>query len=72
MLEQLAAILRGNAIEQLGRVEGPRHVAGPLLQLEQPLQNDREDLVRIDDVPVLIDGAADESVRRSFSGRSHA
>ena len=54
---QGAAILRGDTVEHLGGVEGTGDVAGPALAVEQPLEQDGEDLVRVDDVAMLIDRA---------------
>ena len=54
MLDQLAAVLRADAVEHLGGVEGARHGAGPALALQHPAQQDGVDLVRIDEVAVLV------------------
>src|SRR5205085_28379 len=41
------SVLLRNAIEHAGGVEGARHRAGPLLELEQPAQQDGIALVRV-------------------------
>ncbi len=57
VLVQFAAVFGGDAVQHFGGVEGAGDVAGPAFVLEQPLENDGEDLVRVDDVAVLVDGA---------------
>ena len=44
-------------VEHLRGVEGAGHTARPALTLEQPPQQDGVDLVRVDDVAVLVDRA---------------
>ncbi len=50
-------VFGSDAIEHLGGVEGARHATGPALALQQPTQQDGENLVWIDEVAVLIDRA---------------
>src|ERR1700760_220048 len=54
MLMQPPPILGAYAVQHLGRVEGARHIARPLLSLQKPLQKHGKDLVRIDNIPMLI------------------
>ena len=57
VLVQLAAVPGGDTVEHFGGVEGAGDVAGPAFVLEQPLEDDGEDLVCVDDVAVFVNGA---------------
>ena len=50
-------MLGADAVDHARGVEGARHVAGPPLPLQQPAQQDGKNLVRIDEVAMLIDRA---------------
>ena len=54
VLVQLAAVPGGDAVEHERGVEGAGDVAGPAFAFEQPLEQDGEDLVCVDDVAVLV------------------
>src|SRR6185437_1596671 len=56
-LVQFAAVLRGDAVEHFGGVEGAHHVARPALALQQPAQQDGVDLVRVHVAAVFGDRA---------------
>ena len=54
VLVQRSSILRRDAVKHLRRIESPRHVARPSLAIKQPLQKNRENLVRVHDVAMFI------------------
>ncbi len=54
---QLAAMFRADAVEHFGGVEGAGHGAGPAFAAENPAEQDGKDLVRVDEVAVLVGGA---------------
>src|SRR5207245_9232675 len=56
-LVQLAAMLGGDAIEHARGVESAHYVARPLLAFEQPAEENRENLVGIDEAAVFGHGA---------------
>src|SRR5580658_895839 len=68
VLVNFAPVTGGDAIYHLGRVEGPGHVAGPLLAFEQPLQQEAVDLIGIDESPFLIYRA--DAVRVTVGGKA--
>ena len=52
-LAQLASILGGDAIDHAAGVEGAHHIARPFLVDQQPVQQHRHALVRIDEAPIF-------------------
>src|SRR5207253_5633441 len=56
-LVQLAAMLGGDAIEHARGVESAHYIARPLFAFEQPAEENRENLVGIDEAAVFGDGA---------------
>ena len=57
MLDQFAAMLLADAVEHFGGVESSGYGAGPAFALEHPTEQDGEDLVRVDEIAVLVGGA---------------
>ena len=57
VLVEGASVAGADAVDHAGGVEGARDVAGPFLAREQPLEQHGEDLVRIDEVAVFVDGS---------------
>ena len=57
MLVQLASVTRGDTVEHRRCVECAGHAAGPAFALQNPLQDDRVDFVRIDEIAVLVGGS---------------
>ena len=47
-------MFRANPVQHFSGVEGAGHGAGPALALERPTEQDGENLVRIDEVAILI------------------
>src|SRR5271156_3962979 len=54
---EFAAMFSADAVDHAGGVEGAGDVAWPFLALQQPTQQDGEDLMRIDEVAVFVDRA---------------
>src|SRR6202789_4356610 len=54
MLVQLPSIFGRDAINHLRSIEGPRHLTWPLLPLQKPVHQQTKNLVRINDVSMLI------------------
>src|SRR5208337_4422176 len=61
-LVHLAAVLGADAVDHAGGVEGANDLARPLLSFQQPLEDDREDFVGVDEAAVFGDGAKPVSV----------
>ena len=58
VLDEFAAVLLADAVEHFGGIEGAGDGAGPAFAAQHPGEQDGEDLVRVDEVAVLV-GSAD-------------
>ena len=66
-LVHFAAVFRADAIDHASGVEGANDFARPLLALQQPLEDDRENLVRVHEAAVFGDGT--EAVGIAICGK---
>src|ERR1700735_379701 len=68
VLVKLAPVAGCDTVNHFGGVEGPRHIARPLLALEQPLEQDAVDFIGVDEAALLIHRA--NAVRVAVGGKA--